>query len=292
MLSRRLTLPRSNWKGTVSFGMVSIPVKLYVAQDSKSLSFRTLCKQHKQPIKNRRWCPAGDHEAEETVRGYEWGKDQYVVVEDPDLEGLPLPSARAINITEFVPRGEINLALLSKSAYYLEPEKMGAKPYALLRQALKETERIAIGKLALTNREHLAAITPLDGALMVNTLYWPDEIRSSQELSFPAESEVNDKELKMAVMLVESMTDEFSPDRYQDEYRQALEQVIQAKVEGQPLVRVEEAGPSGKVVDLMEALRASLDQAKAERGKPAAGAVKAEKAEAAEERPARKRKTA
>ncbi|HZU76153.1 MAG TPA: Ku protein, partial [Dehalococcoidia bacterium] len=235
-------MPRSMWRGAISFGMVAIPVRMYLATESKSVSFRLLCPNDLTPIRNKRWCPLEDREVgwNEAVRGFEVGKDEYVVINDDDLDELPLTTTHAIDIVEFCADSDIEAGLYLKSAYYLEPEAVGAKPYALLRAALERTGKVAIGKIALRDREHLCRIALHQNGILLNTLHWPDEIRSSAELSIPAEgADVQQRELDMAVMLVENLSERFDPERHHDEYREALLKVVEAKVEDRPVERVE-----------------------------------------------------
>jgi DNA end-binding protein Ku len=257
------------WKGMISFGMVSIPIRLYVATESHSVSFRQLCSEHLSPIKYKRWCASGDHEVaySEIVKGYEVGADNYVVIQDTELDNLPLATSRQIEIGEFVPNDDIEAGLYFKSAYYIEPEQAGLRPYHLLRQALAETGMTAVAKIAFRDREHLCALRPMDGVLLMNTLHWPDEIRPVAELKgVTADAEVNSRELQMAKTLVQSLAEErFDPNRYHDDYNEALMKVVNAKVEGAEVVSAPEAEAAPKVMDLMEALKASVDQAKKQR---------------------------
>jgi len=212
------------------------------------------------------------------VKGYEVGADNYVVIEEAELENLPLPTVRQIEIGEFVPNDDIEAGLYFKSAYYVEPEHAGAKPYHLLGRALKETGMTAVAKVAFRDREHLCALRPLDGALLMNTLHWPDEIRPVAELKgLNADVEVNPRELQMAKALVDSLAEErFDPSRYQDNYHQALMEIVNAKVEGAEVVTAPAVEAAPAVMDLMEALKASVEAAKKQRagrarprGKPA-----------------------
>ncbi|MFN2582448.1 MAG: Ku protein [Candidatus Dormibacteria bacterium] len=166
-------MPRSMWRGAISFGMVAIPVRMYLATESKNVSFRLLCPNDHTPIRNKRWCPVEDKEIgwNEAVRGYEVGKDEYVVVDDKDLDELPLNSTHTIDIIEFCPDEEIEAGVYLKSAYYLEPEQVGVKPYTLLRRALEETGKVAIGKLALRDREHLCRLALHETGILLNTLH-------------------------------------------------------------------------------------------------------------------------
>jgi len=270
-------MPRSMWKGVITFGMVSIPVRLYVATDSQGISFRQLCAEHLSPIKYKRWCADGDHEVayDDIIKGYEVSSDNYVVIEDKDLDNLPLPTAHAIEITEFVERNEINGGLYFKSAYYMEPEEVGKKPYALLKQALEETKKVAVAKIAFRDREHLAALSPLDGHMLMNTLHWPDEIRALDGIrGIEGSTKISDRELQMAKTLIESLADSFDPDRYQDNYKEALMKVVQAKIDGEETVAAPEVEAAPKVMDLMEALKASVEAAKKAKPEPAAKPAK------------------
>jgi DNA end-binding protein Ku len=262
-------MARSMWKGVISFGMVSIPVRLYVATESHSVTFRQLCSEHLSPIKYKRWCMTGDHEVaySDIVKGYEVGTDNYVVIQDNELDNLPLATSRQISIDEFVPVDDIEGGLYFKSAYYIEPEQAGLKPYHLLRRALAETGMTAVAKIAFRDREHLCSLRPVDGALLMNTLHWPDEIRPVTELKgVDADVDVNPRELQMAKALVENLAEErFDPARFQDDYHQALMEVVNAKVEGQEVVAAPEVESAPAVMDLMEALKASVDQAKKQR---------------------------
>jgi DNA end-binding protein Ku len=279
------------WRGAISFGMVAIPVRLYLATESKSVSFRLLCPNDQTPVRNKRWCPEEDREIgwSEALRGYEVGKDEYVIVTDEDLDDLPLTTTHTIEIVEFCPDSEIEAGVYLKSAYYLEPEAVGAKPYALLRKALEKTGTVAIGKIALRDREHLCRLALHEQGLLLNTLHWPDEIRSAGELTIPDESfetkEVKKGELDMAVMLIENLSAHFDPSRYHDDYREAVIKVVESKLSNQPLERPETHEPA-KVTDLMAALKASVEAAKSRRSD--AGEAASDEAESVE--PARRRR--
>jgi DNA end-binding protein Ku len=253
------------WRGAISFGMVAIPVRLYLATESKSVSFRMLCPDDHTPIRNKRWCPTEDKEIpwSSTVRGYEVGKDEFVEIDDSDLDDLPLTTSHTCEILEFCEDSEIESGLYIKSAYYLEPEAVGVKPYYLLKAALEKTGKVAVGKIAFRDREHLCRLALHEKGLLLNTLHWPDEIRDSGELSLPAaeaEPEIHKRELDMAVMLVDNLSATFDPERYKDNYREALMAVVEAKVKDQPLERAAPERPS-KVTDLMAALKASVEAA-------------------------------
>jgi DNA end-binding protein Ku len=274
-------MPRSMWKGVVSFGMVSIPIRLYNATESTAkVSFRQLCPDHKSPITYKRWCSEGDHEVEygEILKGYEVGKDRYVIIDDKDLDNLPLATAHSIDIEEFVPLDDVEPGLYFKNAYFLEPEELGKKPYQLLRKALEATGRMAIAKIALRDREHLAALHPNGHGILMNTLNWPDEIRSTEGLKgLEGDVKINPKELEMAKALIESLADTFDPSRYKDEYKEAVLKVVQAKIDGE-VIEAPSAPQTAKVMDLMEALRASVEAAKKSRAATRRAPAKPEKA--------------
>ena len=261
-------MPRSIWNGLISFGMVSIPVKLFTATDSKDISFRLLHRECNSRLKQLRWCPACEREVEwgETVRGYEYAKDQHVIVSDEDFDKLPLPSKRTIELAAFVKAEEIDPVYYEKS-YYLEPDEVGIKPFALLMKALKEKSLTAVAKIAIRNKERLCALRPMDGTLMLETLYYPDEIRVERGTEVP-EVQVSDRELEMASTLIDLLADSFEPETYQDEYRQALMEIIEAKLQGEEFVEAPAAAPA-KVTDLMAALKASVEAAKKRRGEEA-----------------------
>jgi len=278
------------WRGAISFGMVAIPVRMYLATESKSVSFRLLCPTCHHPIRNKRWCENEQKEVgwNEVVRGFELSKDEFVVMEDKDLDELPLPTARTIDIVEFVPDQEIEAGVYIKGAYFLEPESVGVKPYYLLKQALEDTGKVAIGKIALRDREHLCRIALHDKGIMLNTLHWPDEIRDAGELSLPEDKvDIRKQELAMAKMLIENLSASFDPTRYHDEYREAVMEVVNAKVEKRAVERpVEVEQP--KVMDLMAALKASVEASKSGRAASAASQDGAEKEVRATGRSARK----
>ena len=260
------------WRGAISFGMVAIPIRMYLATESKSVSFRLLCPEHHVPIKNKRWCPEEDKEIawNDTVRGFEVGKGDYVELTDADLDKAPLKTTHTIDIVEFVEDSEIEAGTYIKSAYYLEPEAVGTKPYALLRRALQETGKVAIGKVAFRDREHLCRIAMHDGGLLLNTLHWPDEIRDSGELALPTKEElenVDKREVDMAVMLVNSLSAKFDPNEFRDEYRDAVLEIVEAKVNDQPIRTVEAPEQATKVTDLMAVLKASVEAAAARKEK-------------------------
>ena len=257
----------------MQFGMVNIPVALYVATESTSkVSFNLLCPDHQTRIKNKRWCPVGEHEVASTVKGYEYEKGHYVIFGEDDLEKLPLESSKAIDIAGFIKDEELPGPLYYQSAYYLEPDKSAQKPYALLQKTLEKTGRVAIAKFALRERERLVSLRALNGALVLNTLHWPDEIRSTEDLNLPDDVKVSPAEIKMAESLVGMMAMQFDPSDFKDEYKQAVQKIADAKVEGrEDLVEASEPEAETAVVDLMSALKASVARAKEEEKKSGRG---------------------
>lgn len=264
-------MARSMWRGAVQFGLVTIPVKLYLATESNAgLSFNLLHKTCLTRVQMRTWCPYHEEyiSRADTVRGFEYAKGQYVVIDDADLENVPLKTVRSIEIETFVPaRRDGETAKFVKSAYYLEPEAVGRKAFYLLQDVLREDGLSAICKIVIKDREALAAIDPYQRTMLLSTLYWPDEVRSIEELDLPEEQQsFKPAEIAMARNLVAAMTTEFDPAQYHDEYRAALQKVIEAKVAGEEVERPAEAPKAaGRLVDLMSVLEASVAAARATR---------------------------
>jgi DNA end-binding protein Ku len=261
---------RAMWKGAIQFGLVTIPIKLYLATESKSgISFNLLHATDNSRIQMKVWCPVDEQmiERSETVRGYEYAPGEYVVITDEDLANVPLKTVRSIEIEQFVPRDESQGAVrFVKQAYYVEPDRIGRKAFALLREVLAEQRLTAICKVVIKDREALAALDPFEGTMMLSTLHWPDEIRAVDELDLGEESfEFKPAEKAMAAQLVAAMTGVFDPAEYRDEYREAVRAVIEAKIEGHEAVAAPEAETGGKLIDLMAALEASVKAASAAR---------------------------
>lgn len=265
-------MAKSIWKGVITFGMVSIPVKLYTAARSKDLSFNQIHTKCNSRIKYKKWCPTCEVEvpADEIVKGYEYAKNQYVLLEERDLENLPVPSKHAIHVDAFVKSEDVDPVYYEKS-YYLEPEAGGAKPYTLLKELLSKKNMQAIGKITIHERESLCSLRSHNGVLIMETLFYPDEISVPKKLDVEL-PEVEPRELEMASQLADYLFEEFHPEKYHDEYREKLQEAIQAKIQGKEFI-VAEAPPSEpKVIDLMEALKASVESAKKEKkGKEKAG---------------------
>lgn len=283
-------MARAMWKGAIQFGLVTIPVKLYLATESKyGVSFNMLHEKDLSRIQMKIFCPVDEKviPRSETVKGYEWAPDQYVVITDEDLEKVPLKTMRSIEIEQFTkPDQEDGNVRFVKQAYYVEPDKIGRKAFYLLKQVLQDEELTAICKVVIKDREALAALDPFNKTMLLTTLHWPDEIRSIKELELSDEEfTYKPAELQMAKQLVAAMTGEFEPQNYKDEYREALMKVIDAKVEGKQIVEPAPVEESGNLIDLMAALEASVNAAKQARGGKTPVSVKdAKKARA--ERPA------
>jgi DNA end-binding protein Ku len=255
---------RPIWKGAITFGMVTIPVKLYTAIEQKDVRLRMLCRKHEAPIQEKRVCSEGGEELawEELARGYEVKKGEFVVLETDEIDAAKPESSTTIDIGDFVEAAEIDPVYFEKS-YFLEPTEVGAKAFSLLKRALEETQRVALARVTIRTRERLATVRAYDETLILETMFWPDEIRSTGALDLPEgkEATVRAKELQMARSLVESLADKFRPESYTDAYRTALEDLIERKIRGETR-NARRRRPEPKVIDLMEALRASVDEAK------------------------------
>jgi len=257
---------RAIWKGAVSFGLVSVPVKLYAATESHDVSFRQVHAKDGGRIKYQRVCSIDGEEIAyaDIAKGYETEDGEMVILTDEDMEQLPSTSSREIAVEKFVPAEQIDPMLLEKS-YYLEPEKSGAKPYGLLRQALIDADRMAVVTVALRQRTTVAVLRVKDDVIVLQTMMWPDEVRTPD---FSVEvGDVKDAEVKMAHMLVEALTGDFDPSEFEDDYAEAVETLVKTKIEGGELKRTPTSTKSsGEVVDLLAALQRSVDAAKQGRG--------------------------
>jgi len=251
---------RSIWKGAISFGLVSIPVKLFSATEKKDVKFSYLHEKCKAPVKYKRVCSSCGEEVtwEETLRGYEYEKGKYVIFNEEELERFPQGRSRTVDILDFVDLKEIDPVYFDKT-YYLAPGETGEKPYQLLVQTMKETGKIAIARVAIRSKESLAAIRVHNNILTMETMFFPDEVRKTDLV--PVEDKgvtVHENEIKMARQLVDNLEAYFKPEKYNDEYRERVLEAIQAKVAGQE-IEVPEVPEKAKIVDLMEALKASVD---------------------------------
>ena len=260
-------MPRAMWKGAISFGLVTIPVAVYPATEEKTLRFNQLHDEDMGRIRYKRVCEKDGEvvDYEHIVKGYEYEKDRYVVLTDDDFDAVPVESSRAIDIQQFVDLDEID-PMMYKKTYYLVPEETGAKAYALLREAMSQDAKVGIAKVSFRDKEHLAALRFRDDAFVLETMYWPDEIRDVDFGDVDVDIKVRDQELEMARQLIGNLTAEWDPESFADDYREALMKIVEAKINGEE-VEVVTAEPTAKVVDLMEALKASVAAAKQ---KPAA----------------------
>jgi DNA end-binding protein Ku len=259
---------RAIWKGAVSFGLVSIAVRLYSATEEKDIRFHQVHRDDGGRIRYKRTCSVCGEEVtyDDIAKGYDIGGGEMVILTDDDFADLPLSTSRAIDVLEFVPAEQVDPILYNK-AYYLEPEGTATKPYLLLRDALTDSDRVAIVKVALRQREQLATLRVHDGVLLLNTMLWPDEVRKPDFNFLDEDITVRPPELAMASSLIDSMAADFEPDAFTDNYRAALQEVIDAKVEGREVVQPEEAEEApAAAVDLMAALKASVERARAARG--------------------------
>jgi len=262
-------MPRAIWKGAVSFGLVSVPVKLYAATESHDISFRQVHAKDGGRIKYQRVCSIDGEEVAyaDIAKGYETDDGQMVVLDDDDFADLPASSSREISVEKFVPREQIEPMWLEKS-YYLEPDAAAAKPYALLREALKEADRVAVVTVSLRSRMTTAVLRVRDDVIVMQTMMWPDEIRKPDFVGLDsADLDVKPQELQMARMLVETLAGDYDADDFEDDYQEALEALVRAKLEGGEVKQVEkQEATGGEVVDLLAALQKSVDAAKSSRG--------------------------
>ena len=259
---------RAIWKGAVSFGLVSIAVKLYSATEEKDIRFHQVHRTDGGRIKYKRTCSVDGEEVtyDDIAKGYDIGGGEMVILTDDDFADLPLTTSHAIDVLEFVPAEQVDPIMYAKT-YYLEPEGQATKPYVLLREALADADRVAVVKVALRQREQLATLRVRDNVLVLNTMLWPDEIRTPDFAFLDEEIEVRPPELAMAGSLIDSMAGDFEPGEFTDNYRAALQEVIDAKVQGREIVAPEEAEEApAAAVDLMAALKASVERARKARG--------------------------
>jgi DNA end-binding protein Ku len=257
-------MARAVWNGVITFGMVSIPVGLYTATQEKDLRFNQIHEVCGSRIKQQKFCPVCDRTVEgaELVKGYEYTKGMYALLNDEDFETLPVPSKSTIEVVAFVKAEEID-PLYFDSSYYLKPDDAARKPFKLLMRTLEDKKVSAVAKVAMRSKENLCLLRPGKDTVILETLYYPDEIRTPETTSL-GDVNVDERELKMAESLVDLMMEEFEPAKYKDEYREALLERIEAKVAGKEL-REAPVPEQVKVIDLMDALKQSLEQAKQQR---------------------------
>jgi DNA end-binding protein Ku len=252
------------WKGAVTFGLVNIPVRLYSAVQEKSLKFHMLHEEDGGRIRYQRICSICGKEVtwDDIVKGYEFAKDQYVRFTDDELQALDVDSIKAVDVVSFVPLEDIDPIYFNKT-YYVVPEASGLKAYRLLQEALEAEGQVGIAKVALRDKEHLATVRLKDDVFVLETMYWPDEIREPAFEELERKVDVRDAEVKMARQLIQQLSSDFEPMAFRDEYRERLEQLVEQKVEGQEVTLAAEPEEEPTVVvDLMEALKASVAEAK------------------------------
>lgn len=257
---------RPIWKGAISFGLVTIPVGLYTATEDKRPKFKQLRESDNSPIRYKRVAEADGEEVpfENIVKGYEIEKGRYVVFSSEELSDIMKGiSGGIVDVVQFVPQADID-PVYYKSSYYLAPEKTGVKAYKILLSALEEQDMVGIAKVAIRERTHLAAVRAEDGVIVLETMYWPDEIREPRFETLEEDVEVRDEEVKMAAMIIDNLTASFDPSAWHDESREAVEAAAEKKIEGQEIVAPEAPQPTG-VVDLMDALKASVEATKAKK---------------------------
>ena len=254
---------RSLWKGTISFGLVNIPISLGVATQRSDPKFRTLDAKTMQPIRQQLYSPAREEtvERDETIKGYEVSKDRFLPVTDEELDSVAVERRRTIDIIGFVDAEDVDPVYFDRT-YYLQPQENAEKPYRLLLEAMKETGKAALGKLVMSSREHLTLLRPSGDTLVIELLFYPEDVRPKDEIEDAVrEIEVQDAELEMAKQLVSSLTRPFDPDEFENEHKRELLALIERKLAGEEVVVAEEPAAAQPVPDLMSALKASLEQA-------------------------------
>ena len=259
---------RPLWKGAITFGLISIPVRLYSAVQEKSLKFHLMHEEDGGRIKYERVCSKCGKKVswDDLVKGYEYSKDHYVTFTDDELDALDVDSIRAIDVVAFVPLTDIDPIYFNKT-YYVAPEVAGLKAYKLLADALEAEGQVGVAKVALRDKEHLATVRLKGDVFVLETMHWPDEIREPEFEEMDKKVKIQDSEVKMARQLIQQLSAEFNPDEFADEYRVKLEEMVQAKVEGAEVtIAAQPEEEPTKVVDLMEALKASVEEAKKRKG--------------------------
>jgi DNA end-binding protein Ku len=278
------------WKGAISFGLVSIPVRLYAATDERGVAMHQVHAADGGRIRYRRVCEIDGEEVpyRDIAKGYQLPDGDMIVLTDEDMSQLPLASSRTVEVLQFVPSSDLDPINFARS-YYLQPDGQGAKPYVLLRDALRRTEKLAVVKVALRSRESLAVLRAFGDVLVLQMMLWPDEVREAEAFAPDEDVSARPQEVDMAESYIDALTGDFDPDQYSDQYREALNELIEAKAAGRP-IREEEAPAeaAAEAVDLMDALRRSVAEAKARRGEETTAAKPAAKKGADAEAPAKK----
>jgi DNA end-binding protein Ku len=271
------------WKGSISFGLVNIPIKLHAATEDKDVKLRTLHKKCHSPIKYEKVCPVCEQEVknEEIVKAYEYAKGKFVVLDQEDLENLRKENEdKAVEIIDFVKMEQIDPIYFDRS-YYMSPSESGGKAYSLLRKALEESQKVGLAKIIIRSKEQLAVIRVFENTLVMETIHYPDEVRRVADVpNVPTDNKVTKKELDTAILLIDQLTSEFEPEKYTDEYRTALLELIESKRTGKETVTPQVKDIGTNVTDLMAALQASIDRTKTKKAasprKKAAQKVKKE----------------
>ena len=257
--------PRAIWKGSITFGLITIPVGLYsaVGREEEKFDFHLLHEKDGARIHYERTCDKGhkDIDWDEIVKGYEYKKGKWVTITDEDLAALDLESLRTIDVVTFAPHEQIDPIFFDKS-YYLVPEEQAVKAYRLVADALEDEQLVGVCKVAIREREHLGALRVKDGMLVLQTMHWPEEIRDAKFAQLRKRPRVDDRERKMARQLIQHLASDFDPKEFKDEYHKALKKLIDKKIKGEDIIVEPEPEPAGEVVDLMEALRASVEAAR------------------------------
>jgi DNA end-binding protein Ku len=281
-------MPSSVWSGHLTFGLISMPVRLFSGARSSGISFNMLHRPDKQRVKQQYICPAENIvvERNEIVKGYEFRKDEYIVIEPDEIKRIEPTTAKTMEILEFVKATDVD-PVYFESSYYMMPEEAGRRPYALLTKALEESQYVAIAKITMHNREYTVFLRPHEGGLMLHTMYYSDEVRKVEGFGAP-DVELKEAEVKVAHQLIEALADKWDPEKYKDTFQENLKKLIEAKLEGGEVVAMEKPKKLAPVVDLMSALKQSLAQMEGKK-KPAATAKSEEEPVAASAKPRRRR---
>ena len=260
-------MPRAIWKGAINFGLVTIPVGMYTATDNKTPKFKQLRSTDHSPIRYKRVAEADGEEVqwEDIVKGYEFEKDRYVVFTDEELASAHPDSNKLVDVIQFVDEDEID-PMMYKSSYYLAPEKTGVKAYRILEEALKEKGRVGIAKVSIREKQQLATLRAKDGMIVMETMFWPDEVRAAEFEELEADIEVRPEEVEMAATIIDNLTRPFDADEFKDRTREVIEELAAKKVAGEEIVAPTSPEPT-KVVDLLEALKASVEATKEKQAK-------------------------
>src|SRR6266581_4701458 len=263
----------SVWSGYLTFGLISMPIRLFSGARSSGISFNMLHRDDLQRVKQQYYCPADNRvvERSDIVKGYEYRKDEYVIIDPEEIKKIEPKTAKTMEILEFVKTSEVD-PVYFESSYYMMPEEAGRCPYALLTKALEESEFVAIAKLTMHNREYTVFLRPYDGGLMLHTMYYAEEVREVKDFGRP-DVELKEAEVKVAHQLIEALADEWNPEKYHDTFQDNLKKLIETKLEGGEITPVEKPKKLAPVVDLMAALKQSLAQTEGKK-KPAASAAR------------------